>query len=41
MQMVYDWTGPAEWICPACEAPVLTAEAAPRCRVCGFRDTGD
>lgn len=35
----FDWTGPTLWRCPRCGHEVTTAAAAPRCRLCGFRES--
>jgi hypothetical protein len=34
----FAWLPARLWSCPGCASTVLTWEAAPRCRLCGFRE---
>ena len=34
----FSWQPPTPWSCPRCGTETLTAELAPRCETCGFRE---
>jgi rubrerythrin len=34
----FSWLPPRPWTCPGCGTMIQTAEAAPRCPRCGFRE---